>query len=72
MTKICVFGAGAIGGYLAGALYPTPAPKVSLIARGPHLAAIREKGLGLDIDGAVRRYDRRRPTGRPNSAPRIT
>ena len=56
MTKICVFGAGAIGGYLAGALSDAGA-EVSLIARGPHLAAIREKGLGLDIDGAVRRYD---------------
>ena len=46
MTKICVFGAGAIGGYLAGALSDAGA-EVSLIARGPHLAAIRELLSGV-------------------------
>ena len=44
MTKICIFGAGAIGGMMAHALHKAGA-EVSLVARGPHLAAIREKGL---------------------------
>ncbi|HEV7284504.1 MAG TPA: 2-dehydropantoate 2-reductase N-terminal domain-containing protein, partial [Kaistia sp.] len=42
--KICIYGAGAIGAHLGGFLARTDA-EVSLIARGPHLAAMREKGL---------------------------
>jgi len=44
--KICIYGAGAIGGYV-GAMLSRAGADVSLIARGPHLAAIREKGLRL-------------------------
>ncbi|HID67509.1 MAG TPA: 2-dehydropantoate 2-reductase [Roseibacterium sp.] len=47
--KICIFGAGAIGGYLGAKLAATGAD-VSLVARGPHLAAIRRNGLRL-IEG---------------------
>ena len=50
--KICVVGAGAIGGYLA-VLLARSGNVVTVIARGPHLAAIREKGLRLiGHDGA--------------------
>ncbi|MGI9341702.1 MAG: 2-dehydropantoate 2-reductase [Gammaproteobacteria bacterium] len=42
--KICVYGAGAIGAYL-GAQLAEAGADVSLIARGPHLAAMRENGL---------------------------
>ena len=45
--KVCVFGAGAIGGYLAVELAQTGDAEVSVIARGAHLAAIRERGLKL-------------------------
>ena len=48
--KICVFGAGAIGGYLAVEL-ALAGHDVSAIARGPHLQAIRKHGLRLRIDG---------------------
>ncbi len=48
--KIAVFGAGAIGGYLAVKLHQAGAD-VSVIARGPHLAAIRENGLTLKSEG---------------------
>ena len=41
MTKICIFGAGAVGGYLAAALSNTDA-KVSLIARGEHQKVIQD------------------------------
>ncbi len=42
--KICIFGAGAIGGYM-GAKLAQAGADVSLVARGPHLAAMRDKGL---------------------------
>ena len=48
--KICVFGAGAIGGYLGGMLARAGC-EVSLVARGPHLAAIQKNGLTLWRDG---------------------
>jgi 2-dehydropantoate 2-reductase len=45
-VKIAVFGAGAIGGLLAAKLTVAGAD-VSVVARGPHLAAMREEGLTL-------------------------
>jgi len=44
--KICVFGAGAIGGYM-GAKLAQAGAEVSLVARGPHLAAMQANGLRL-------------------------
>ncbi|WP_375307901.1 2-dehydropantoate 2-reductase [Bradyrhizobium sp. A11] len=44
--KICIYGAGAIGGYL-GVQLARAGADVSLIARGAHLAAMRESGLTL-------------------------
>lgn len=49
--KICIFGAGAIGGYMAAKLVQTGAD-VSIVARGPHLSAIQAKGLTLLEEGA--------------------
>ncbi len=51
--KICIYGAGAIGGYMAVCLKQGGAD-VSLIARGAHLDAIRANGLKLLIDGRER------------------
>ncbi len=48
--KICVFGAGAIGGYLAVEL-ARAGNDVSIVARGAHLRAIQDRGLRLRIDG---------------------
>lgn len=48
--KICVFGAGAIGGYLAVEL-ALAGHEVSAVARGEHLAAMRARGLTLRIGG---------------------
>lgn len=45
--RICVFGAGAIGGLVGAKLARQGEAEVSLIARGAHLAAMREKGLTL-------------------------
>ena len=50
--KTCIVGAGAIGG-LIGAKLALAGEEVTLIARGAHLAAIREHGLKLlSADGA--------------------
>ena len=49
--KICVFGAGAIGGLVGARLAAANTDEVTLIARGPHLAAIRRDGLTLISDG---------------------
>ena len=48
--KVCVYGAGAIGGYLAVGLSRGGAD-VSLVARGPHLRALRDRGLVLRAGG---------------------
>ena len=48
--KFCIFGAGAIGGYLAVEL-ALSGQEVCVVARGAHLTAIRERGLTLKIDG---------------------
>ena len=52
-VKIAIFGAGAIGGYLGVGL-SLAGNDVTLIARGPHLEAMRTKGLKLLIDDEER------------------
>ncbi len=53
LMRICVFGAGSVGGYLAGFLAKGGAD-VSVVARGAHLAAIRAHGLTVETpDGAI-------------------
>jgi 2-dehydropantoate 2-reductase len=51
--KICIYGAGAIGGYLGAELSGTDA-EVALVARGPHLKAMQRNGLTL-ISGEQRK-----------------
>lgn len=52
--EVCVFGAGAIGGFMAARLAAGGRAQVSVIARGAHLAAIREHGLRLvSTDGDI-------------------
>ena len=48
--KICVYGAGAIGGFI-GAKLSLAGFEVTLIARGPHLKAMQENGLKLISEG---------------------
>src|SRR6202047_841111 len=47
--RICIYGAGAIGGYL-GVLLSRAGAEVSLVARGAHLEAMQRSGLKLLID----------------------
>jgi 2-dehydropantoate 2-reductase len=61
--KVCIYGAGAIGGYL-GVQLARAGADVSLVARGAHLAAMRENGLALLI-GDERHIERLRCTDDP-------
>ena len=56
MTKIAIYGAGAIGGFI-GAMLANAGADVSLIARGPHLTAMRKNRLTLIKDGAHETMD---------------
>ena len=47
--KICIYGAGAIGGFV-GAKMAMAGADVSLVARGPHLRAMQQNGLRLRMD----------------------
>lgn len=51
--KVCIYGAGAIGGYI-GVQMKLAGADVSLVARGPHLEAINKDGLKLLINGEER------------------
>jgi 2-dehydropantoate 2-reductase len=51
--KICIYGAGAIGGYL-GVQLARAGADVSLVARGAHLAAMRANGLKLLVGEEAR------------------
>ncbi len=52
--RVCVFGAGAIGGHLA-VRFARGGADVSVVARGPHLTAIQRNGLTVHaIDGEHR------------------
>ncbi|HET7633984.1 MAG TPA: 2-dehydropantoate 2-reductase [Burkholderiales bacterium] len=55
--KICVVGAGSIGGYLA-VLLSNAGHDVTVIARGAHLKAIREQGLRLVLEEGGERVAR--------------
>jgi 2-dehydropantoate 2-reductase len=66
--KVCVFGAGAIGGYLAAKLAGAGKVELTVVARGPHLAAIQAKGLTL-IEGGQTATHRVAATGDTSSLP---
>jgi len=53
--KICIYGAGAVGGLMAGWL-ARAGHAVSVVARGAHLTAIRGKGLRIRSDGKESAY----------------
>ena len=66
--RICIFGAGAIGGFVAAHLSRVKGLEVSVVARGAHLAAIREHGLRVvtpqgEIVARVRATDRAEELG---------
>ena len=73
--KLCVFGAGAVGGHIAAKL-AAAGQEVSVVARGAHLAAMRERGIKLlhgerTIAGRVRAAENARELG-PQEAVFVT
>ena len=48
--RVCIFGAGAIGGFLAHGLAQIDGVELSVMARGEHLKAILESGIALVRD----------------------
>jgi 2-dehydropantoate 2-reductase len=65
--KLCIFGAGAVGGHIAAKL-AAAGNDVSVVARGAHLQAMRERGLkllhgGETILGRVRAAETARELG---------
>jgi 2-dehydropantoate 2-reductase len=63
--KMCIFGAGAIGGYVAVKLAQT-GHAVSVVARGAQLEAIQAKGLAL-VQGGVRYHARPKAAADPKA-----
>lgn len=49
--RVCIFGAGAIGGLMAARLAHKGEAEVTVVARGPHLAAMQANGLRLRSEG---------------------
>ena len=49
--KVCIFGAGAVGGHIATRLIAAKADEISVVARGAQLQAIRTRGLTLRTGG---------------------
>lgn len=52
MTRICIVGAGAVGGYLGAKLALADQP-INVLARGATLQALQSEGLHLSEDGAT-------------------
>ena len=67
--RICVFGAGAVGGHFAAQLAAV-GHDVSVIARGAHLEAMRRNGLTL-VKGERRITARVRAAARPEEIGRV-
>jgi 2-dehydropantoate 2-reductase len=57
--KVCIYGAGAVGGHLAARLLANTEAQVSLVVRSGSVAPLRERGLTLRTEG-------RDITGRPH------
>ena len=54
MTKVCIVGAGAIGGFIGAKLASAGHAEVSAVARGATLEALRQHGWRLaTADGFV-------------------
>jgi 2-dehydropantoate 2-reductase len=49
--KVCIFGAGAVGGHIATRLLAAQADEISVVARGAQLQAMRTRGLTLRTGG---------------------
>jgi len=69
LLKVCIFGAGAIGGYLAAHLISSEVADVSIVARGGHLRAIQLHGLRVRVPGSELVTHPAVATDRPSDLP---
>jgi 2-dehydropantoate 2-reductase len=53
--RICIYGAGSVGGFIGGMLAES-GQEVSLVARGEHLAALRANGLTVETGGRTLKH----------------
>lgn len=68
--KVCIYGAGAVGGHVATRLADAGHAEVSVVARGAQLEAIRQRGLVLRNDAGVEwRATIHSATDRPETLP---
>ncbi|MFN7087865.1 MAG: ketopantoate reductase family protein [Burkholderiales bacterium] len=67
--KICIFGVGAVGSHVAARLQAAAAGEISVVGRGAHLKAIREKGITLRCVDGVEIRARPAATADPSSLP---
>ena len=65
--KFAIVGAGAIGAF-AGAMLAKAGEDVTLIARGPHLRAMQERGNRSVLRARLRNGRRRQPRERVHRA----
>ena len=49
--KVCIYGAGAVGGHMAARLLANTPAEVSLVVRSASVAPLRERGLTLRTEG---------------------
>ena len=68
--KICIYGAGAIGGYM-GVMLSDSGAEVSLIARGAHLAAIQQDGLKILFKDGSQKQKKMPATDNPADSAKI-
>jgi 2-dehydropantoate 2-reductase len=67
--KICIYGAGAIGGWLGARLGQLPGVQLSAIARGDTLHHLQTDGLFLHANGTHSNFDDVHVTVRASSSP---
>lgn len=67
--KVCIFGAGAVGGYLAGRIGKADIAEISVIARGAQKEAIIRNGIRLETPNEVITVRPSFVTDRPEDLP---
>jgi 2-dehydropantoate 2-reductase len=65
--KVCIYGAGAVGGHLAARLAAAGHHEISVIARGPQLEAIKQRGLTVSRGDEVHSGHPDHATDNPSS-----
>jgi len=68
-VKVCIFGTGAVGGYLAARIGHADAAQLSVVARGAQKEAILRNGIRLETPGETITVHPDRVTDTPDELP---